>query len=241
MTRLPKEGYVYIITTPIYSKENIYKIGCTKDLIQRFKTLNASRIVSDHFYPVLTIYTTKYYHIETELHKMLHSYRVNNEFFRCSLQTIENALDAFAKAKPLSFIHQDILLLSAKDKHITYQNAVWSFVEHDAVMHVSDAEMVLQIKQWILNTFTSSRSKIYAFSPISYWEGLLETLKHMILAQDTLPATKTLADIENMANDFINLVIDTKTEPAPDQPADSDPTDSDPSSDIEDCFAVLSI
>ncbi len=42
-------GCVYIITTQLYEPLDIYKIGCTKDINRRLKTMNASRTSFDKF------------------------------------------------------------------------------------------------------------------------------------------------------------------------------------------------
>ena len=86
---------IYVVRLP-EMEENIYKIGCSKDLDQRLKSISKNTL---RMSPAEIIYTKefeRYRAAEKEIHKILNEYRIqtNKEFFKCDkdliIQTIDN-------------------------------------------------------------------------------------------------------------------------------------------------------
>ena len=86
---------IYVVRLP-EMEENIYKIGCSKDLDQRLKSISKNTL---RMSPAEIIYTKefeRYRAAEKEIHKILNEYRIqtNKEFFKCdkdlNIQNIDN-------------------------------------------------------------------------------------------------------------------------------------------------------
>ena len=81
---------VYVATTVLYQKDNIFKIGKAENSIQRLHSMNTSRLPNDEMY---LCYSAKCYdalNIEQHVHRLLNKYRVVKylELFRLSLDEI---------------------------------------------------------------------------------------------------------------------------------------------------------
>lgn len=116
-------GFIYVITTKQYEAQSIYKIGCTKNLENRLKTLNSTRLKGDKFYVRLHIRSFEYFKIETLLHNKLHHYKIHNEFYRCSVDTISNVLSTFSWRE---FIY-DLVYIFAYENKICWDDSKQCF------------------------------------------------------------------------------------------------------------------
>ena len=92
---LVKEGFVYVVTTSYLESNDTYKIGYTKNFLQRLDTFNEYRHSSEPQYFIVAIYKTPDARsLETEIHKKLSEYRDEGEFFKCDIKTITRAFES---------------------------------------------------------------------------------------------------------------------------------------------------
>lgn len=169
-------GYVYVITTDEYVKSNIYKIGFSKDLTRRLKTLNATRLLNDQFYAVTHWRTVNYKELETGLHQTLKQYRRNNEFFECPFEKILEAIEIFLAGKSSSFIHNDVILIEAGERNTKWLPAKKQFRidSGDIQIMMNEQRMIEEIKAWI-DPF--DRCNLYRYAHRSFWDNLLTVVK----------------------------------------------------------------
>jgi len=81
-----KKGIVYIVKNPSF-KEDVIKIGITKDITQRLKSLSGSNVP----YPFECLYACEVKDcraVETALHKICKSSRIRKEFFKANPKPI---------------------------------------------------------------------------------------------------------------------------------------------------------
>lgn len=89
-----KEGVVYVITTSSLLFNNVFKIGYTKNLSQRLDSFNEFRHSSEpQFFPVAVYSTFNAKQLETKIHRKLHAYRCEGEFFQHDLEAIKALFD----------------------------------------------------------------------------------------------------------------------------------------------------
>lgn len=113
-------GFVYVITTRLYEKEQIYKIGCTKNLEKRLQSLNGSRLEGDKYYVKIHWRTFDYFKLESVLHNLLNLYNVHNEFYKCSLDTIIKTLNQYFISSYRTYIY-DLVYAFSVDKNVTWE------------------------------------------------------------------------------------------------------------------------
>ncbi len=143
-------GCVYIITTQLYEPLDIYKIGCTKDINRRLKTMNASRTSFDKFFIVNQIQTFHYFKLEQGLHKLLKKYRLNNEFFQCNVNIIENAISDYANNN-VFMLHDDKIAHVAIEKKLKWfqKNNLFSITDMNLEIFLNESSLINEIKQWL--------------------------------------------------------------------------------------------
>jgi KilA-N domain/Meiotically up-regulated gene 113 len=89
-----KEGVVYIITTSSLIFNNVFKIGYTKNFGQRLDILNDYRHSSEpQFFPVAVYTSVTAKQLETKIHRKLHAYRCEGEFFQHDLEAIKSSFE----------------------------------------------------------------------------------------------------------------------------------------------------
>ena len=90
---------VYVATTALYEKENIYKIGRSFNSKKRIATLNTSRIPSDQMYECHVVQCNDSFSAEFHIHTLLNEYRIssNREFFKIDLNTIIKVVNQVCK------------------------------------------------------------------------------------------------------------------------------------------------
>ncbi len=65
----------------LYEPLDIYKIGCTKDINRRLKTMMLVELLLINFLLLIKYQTFHYFKLEQGLHKLLKKDRLNNEVF----------------------------------------------------------------------------------------------------------------------------------------------------------------
>ena len=151
-------GFVYIITTKLYEPLDIFKIGCTKNIEQRLKTINATRTAFDKFYISNCIKTFHYFKLESGLHHILQKFRLNNEFFQCSINTIDEAISEYV-SKNVFLLHDDQILQEAENKNLKWfpKNDTFSIMDLPTPLNgwstpeifFNETTLIEEIKQWI--------------------------------------------------------------------------------------------
>lgn len=81
--------YVYVLSSSIYAKKDIFKIGRTNNLIKRLASLNTGRISIDTLYIVHFRECTNAKWIEREIHRRLYRCNIGKEFFKSPLHYIK--------------------------------------------------------------------------------------------------------------------------------------------------------
>lgn len=144
-------GYVYIITTKLYEHIDIYKIGCTKNMDQRLKTMNATRVQDlDKFYAVNVIKTFHYFKLECGLHNILKKFRLNNEFFQCPIDTIEDAISQYVNEN-VFMLHDDKISEEACDRNLKWfpSRNMFSLTQNGTEVYLNEKRLIEELKQWI--------------------------------------------------------------------------------------------
>lgn len=168
-------GFVYIITTKLYEPLDIFKIGCTKNIDQRLKGMNATRTVFDKFYAVNTIKTFHYFKLEQGLHKILSRYRLNNEFFQCTIQTIDEAIHKYVEDN-VFLLHDDKIVQDAEERHLKWfpEKNMFSTNHNGLEIFFNETRFIDELKQWI-SVF--DMYNLYRFLHDSHFYGIISHLK----------------------------------------------------------------
>ncbi|MGL5962366.1 MAG: GIY-YIG nuclease family protein [Cetobacterium sp.] len=180
-------GYVYVITTNLYFKENVYKIGCTKNLYTRLKSINATRLEKDKFFIKMFWQTKHYYNLENGLHTTLKQYRQNNEFFQCSYDVIETALSNYLSQQPRDYIFDDAVLIPAQSRNLKWFEKENMFtIEEESIMgrieiRMNEDVLLKEIQKWI---YVFGNEKLYKFAHASFWEKYIVMLKSNFAIND---------------------------------------------------------
>ncbi|CCV02430.1 BRO-like protein [Armadillidium vulgare iridescent virus] len=179
-------GFVYVISTNTYISKNIYKIGCTKNLERRLKTMNATRLYDDRFFIKMFWETKNYFDLETGIHNLLKEYRQNNEFFNCSFEKIEEAVEQYLSGKSTSYIHHDAILFPARERNTKWFpdrkcfeiDTLETKEEKKFTIMMNEERMREEIKTWI-SPF--DKHGMYRFAHGSFWDSLIYVLKKNFL------------------------------------------------------------
>lgn len=166
-------GYVYLISTENYSKNNIYKIGCTKNLCKRLKDLNASRIAIDQFKIFHFWRTLSYYQLEANAHKLFKIFKLNNEFYQLYKEEIINGINNLNLNLGVEPTHYDIIYSFIEDNNICWNEMLNVFIiNHD--MKAEEDQMIYFIKDIIS---VNDKYNLYKFISEKYYLQLLNFLK----------------------------------------------------------------
>lgn len=211
-------GCVYIITTQLYEPLDIYKIGCTKDINRRLKTMNASRASFDKFFIVNQIQTFHYFKLEQGLHKLLQKYRLNNEFFQCNVDIIENAISNYANTN-VFMLHDDKIAHVAIEKKLKWfqKNNLFSITDNNLEIFLNESSLINEIKQW-LSVF--DKHNLYKFLHPSHFYSIISYLKTVCIQNDEenlinemnmlsiKDDSKNSSDSEDLSKQIHNLKLD---------------------------------
>jgi len=196
-------GYVYVITTNLYFKENVYKIGCTKNLYTRLKSINATRLERDKFFIKMFWQTKHYYNLETGLHNALEQYHQNNELFQCSYDIIEKALRNYLSQQPQDYIYDDAVLIAAQFRNLKWFEKENMFtIEEENIMgrmeiRMNEDVLLKEIQKWI---YLYGNEKLLKYSHSSFWEKYIVMLKSNFAVNDM----KNNEDIFDLVDDDIS-------------------------------------
>lgn len=170
-------GFVYVITTNIYQKKNIYKIGCTKNLNKRITLINATRMEGDKFFIAKFWKTTKYFKLENYIHKYLKDYRKNNEFFECDLDMIENAVIACTKELGYHTFIDDFTIIFGLENKLKWNQSTNLFeisLSDFVKQQMTSEKIILEFKNFL---FKNIKSKLIKFESKYFWEQQLNFMK----------------------------------------------------------------
>jgi len=176
-----KKGCVYVISTPIYSKKNIYKIGFTDSIKRRLSQFNNTRIPEDKYSIFLQYDTVQYKKLETELHKAFVTHRLNNELFRMPLSEIKKTADHIINEG--FFGHYDVLFDKAYEHKLSLHDKVWSMSlttpsnnskTCTVTLFLNDARLIEHIKSWLS---VYDKHGLYKFISEDYYISLVSFLK----------------------------------------------------------------
>ena len=86
---------VYIATTALYEKKQVYKIGKAECSVKRLKSLNTGRAPDDDLYLCHVAHCYNAIKMEKMIHAALNEYRLspNREFFKHSFDKIKSVVD----------------------------------------------------------------------------------------------------------------------------------------------------
>lgn len=180
------EGYIYLVSTDDYSKKNIYKIGCTKNIDRRISELNFARIPDDFFKVFFKIKTLDYFYFESIIHNFYTHKKVYNEFYE--LDDINKVIDEIKNIiitrKSKIILHLEILYNYMHENKIKWNGNF--FVENNNIMYNSEV-FINKIKDII---FKSEKYKLSKYMSNTHWNTILSFAKQKNL---------------NNEEDYINL------------------------------------
>lgn len=202
-------GYVYVITTDLYLKQNVYKIGCTKNLHNRLKSMNATRLNSDKFFIKMFWQTKHYYSLESGLHNVLSQYRQNNELFQCSYDIIETALSNYLSQQPRDYIFDDAVLIPAQSRNLKWfeKEKMFTIEENNIQITMNEDVLLKEIRTWI---YLFGNEKLLKFAHSSFWEKYLWMLKSNFAVNDATAFSdhsldKNIDDEEDFSEELSTL------------------------------------
>lgn len=85
--KIGNAGHVYIFSL---GRDNLYKIGCTTQILRRFKSLKAS---NPYMKLVWSAWVKDMKAVEKQIHEIYKNYRLDREIFTLSLEQIVNIND----------------------------------------------------------------------------------------------------------------------------------------------------
>ena len=196
-----KKGCVYVISTPFYCQQNIYKIGFTTSIERRLSQFNNTRTTEDNFRVYLKYITINFRKLEKMIHHELSEFQLNNELFKLPLEIIENKIEALISTG--CFRHHDILFDYATSYQLSRNKSFWvinlelynllekynTLLEDNStvlynhrhennLVYFNDETMILYIKKWLK---LYDRYNLYQFLSDSYYNSLLVFLKSIVL------------------------------------------------------------
>jgi hypothetical protein len=196
-----KKGCVYVISTPFYCQQNIYKIGFTTSIERRLSQFNNTRTAEDNFRVYLKYITINFRKLEKMIHHELSEFQLNNELFKLPLEIIENKIEALISTG--CFRHHDILFDYATSYQLSRNKSFWvinlesynslenynTLLEDNStvlynhrhennLVYFNDETMILYIKKWLK---LYDRYNLYQFLSDSYYNSLLVFLKSIVL------------------------------------------------------------
>lgn len=169
---------IYVIHLP-EMEQNIYKVGCSKDIKSRIESFNNDTL---RLYPVEVVYIKEfedYKKAEKEIHKRLKKYRVSSkrEFFKCDLYYILNAINnVYMDFKNNSYhlLGSDISL-EYYYNYLGFKNMKLIIEQHPIL---SATEIYNYVKDFI-KTYEITENKIYTLSDGNEKEMYKDLLQDM--------------------------------------------------------------
>lgn len=166
-------GFVYVITTHLYQKENIYKIGCAFNIETRLKEFNKTRILSDTFFIVHFWETVNYFRLESYIHNKLKSDRLNNELFKIiNFKQFKDEVDQ--EYKPLIQKHLEISIEYMKQNSIYWCKDNNYFIEKHLIYNQN--VFIDKIKKKLYEK-KHNKFNLNKFLSDNHWNLLLSNIK----------------------------------------------------------------
>jgi len=199
-----KSGYVYVISTDLYKKKEIYKIGFTDNLERRLKQFNNTRTHDDQYYIVNCWKTVCYMTLETRIHQALASHHLKNELFRCPLDKINEVVREIFR-KNSFFNHYDLIIEGAEQHKVRwYSNHNYFSIESGGIeIMMNDKHIVDEVRKWIS---VNDKYNLYQFICPSYFDDLVAFMKerYTIKEDDVDQLTAEMTDMTLGVTDDIN-------------------------------------
>lgn len=170
-------GYVYVITTISYSKNNIVKIGCSKNLKNRLKCFNSVRTHQDCFFIKKYWRTCHYFMLEAYLKNKFSNVWLNNEFYKTDIEEITKAVIEFTNNQTGDFFFKDIIYINMETYSIKWDNKLNIFMylnDKKDSCFASEYEMQNKIRDWLS---VVDRHGIYTYLADHVFDSLLSILK----------------------------------------------------------------
>lgn len=167
------KGFVYVISTETYFRQNIFKIGFTKCITQRLKQFNNTRTTEDHYFLCFKHNTINYKKLETLVHEALDPYKLNNELFQLPLFAIEETIKNIVNTN--FFNHKDVIFDNAHRYKLLWSKNIWLIThEDDLQVCMNNENLIEYIKKWLkpYDTFD-----LYRFISDDYYDSLLHFLR----------------------------------------------------------------
>lgn len=193
-----KEGFVYIVSTEKYASENVYKIGCTKNIERRLSEFNSTRIKSDFFQIYFLCKTFNYFYFENLIHNYFKDFKVNNEFFllkniNLNIEQIKNIL---ITNKSKFTYHLEISYDYMKKNKIIWNK---NFFTENNIISYNENVFLDNLKIYILN---QEKYKLSKYMSNDHWNKILQQSKLFDYSQ------KVYTDnYYSIINSFNNLKI----------------------------------
>lgn len=131
ISRLRNTGFVYVITHTELEKQNIYKIGSTKDINFMLKRFNEYKHSSydPQFYIKLLFMTENEDELESKIYQKLINHRDEGDFFICELDVIKH-----------QFFNKDCVEITQYDECESYIEENDEYDDDDSCEHEENDE-----------------------------------------------------------------------------------------------------
>lgn len=180
-----KKGFVYVISTAKYYKQDIFKIGFANCIKKRLLQFNNTRTSDDQFTVYLQYETIKYQKLEYLTHQALSKHRLKNELFNVPLITIQETINNIICTG--MFNHHDILFDIVQSHNICFTNNTWAITnppstndDTKCTIFMNDSEIIHLIRLWLQ---PYDKYNLYKFISDDYYISLLSFLKSLIKKQ----------------------------------------------------------
>lgn len=197
-------GFIYVVTTKQYKEKKIFKIGCTKNLKERLKSLNCARLKGDRYFVIMHWRSFQYFKIESEIHQRLQGYKLHNEFYKCTLETIENALKNYLQNTSLFEFITDFLYVFGIEYEVSWNSAYFSLKVPGKPLEINCSDKI--IINYLCEYMTKfDKFNLYKFVSSNEYDKYICFLKNKFAVT---PYDYNLSDI--MANIKLNSSYDSK-------------------------------
>jgi hypothetical protein len=165
---------------------------------QRLKGMNATRTLFDKFYAVNTIKTFHYFKLEQGLHKILAKHRLNNEFFQCTIETIDEAIHKYVDEN-VFLLHDDKIVQDAEERHLKWfsEKNMFSTNFNGIEIFFNETRFIDELKQWI-SVF--DMYNLYRFLHNSHFYRIIAHLKLQFQVHETNEVSEDDDDISTELN-----------------------------------------
>lgn len=188
-----KKGFVYVISTENYYKQEVFKIGHTKCIERRLKQFNNTRVEEDKFIIHHIHKTINYRKLESLIHQELEQYKLKNELFKISLDIIKKTIDKIVNTGV--FNHIDVIFDKAVLYKLVYQqdgnSGYWSIHTDDGLKICMNKDSIYEyITKWLQ---IQDRYDLYKYISDEYYYSLFIFLKTNFTQTNLINAIASLS------------------------------------------------